>query len=258
MKKSLLIAFSGLAVCVSARAATSSANPTQDTFVAAANPTSNYGGAGALGAAAALLPQGEFDSLLQFNLAAAKAGFDSAFGAGLWAIDGMTLQLTATAPNNSIFNGFGAGPGGTNINSAGQFAVKWMQNDSWTEGNGTPATASTTGGVTFSTLPLFVSGADESLGIFSFAGATTGNATVTLGLTPAFVADATAGNAVSLLVLPANNSVGMLVNSRSAAAASRPVLTVSASPVPEPCGMALLAGGAFAMLALRRRDARAA
>ena len=170
MKKSLLIVLSGLAPCLSARAATSSSNPTQDALVTAANPTSNYGGAGALGAAAAaVLPQGEFDSLLQFNLAAAKASFDSAFGAGLWAIDGMTLQLTATAPNNSIFNGFGAGPGATNINFAGQFAVKWMQNDSWTEGNGTPASASTTGGVTFSTLPIFVSGADESLGIFSFA-----------------------------------------------------------------------------------------
>ena len=247
-----------LSLTLTAPAATFSLNPTQDTFVSSANPTSNYGGAGALAVSGAALAQGEFDSLLQFNFAAAKASFDTAFGAGQWAIDGMALQLTATAPNNAFFNGFGLGTGGTNINFAGPFAVKWMQNDSWTEGNGTPATASTTGGITLSTLPLFTGGADESLGIFSFGGATTGSATISLGLTPSFVADATAGNPVSLLLLPGNNSVGMLVNSRTATAANRPLLTVSAAAVPEPGSITLLAGGALAWLLRRRRDARAA
>ncbi len=46
--------------------------------------------------------------------------FDAAFGAGMWAIDGITLKLTATPPGNAIFNGNGAGPGGTNVNFAGQ------------------------------------------------------------------------------------------------------------------------------------------
>jgi len=55
----------------SASAATFSQNPTQDAFVNSANPTSNYGGAGALAVSGAALPKGEFNSLLQFNLAAA-------------------------------------------------------------------------------------------------------------------------------------------------------------------------------------------
>lgn len=245
-----------LFLSVPAHGATFLLNPTQDAFVSSANATSNYGGAGAVGAAAAALANGEFDSVLQFNLSAAKASFDSTFGAGQWTIDGMTLQLTAAAPNNSLFNGFGAGPSGTNINFAGQFAMKWMQNDSWTEGNGTPGAASTTGGITFSTLPSFLSGADQALGNFAFSGATSGNATITLALASSLLADATAGNPVSMLMLPADNSIGMLVNSRTATAANRPVLTVSA--VPEPGTTTLLAGAVLAGLLRRRRHARAA
>lgn len=231
----LLTALAALILTGSASAALVTLNPTQDAFVMAANSSSNYGGAGALGISGfAVLPNGEFDSLLQFNLAAAKASFDTTFGAGQWAINSITLQLTAAPPNNSLFNGFGAGPGGTNVNAAGQFSVKWMQNDSWTEGNGTPAASSTTGGITYSTLPSFLSGADQVLGTFAFGGGTSGNTTVSLSLASSFVADAAAGNAVSLLMLPADTSVEMLVNSRSVGtAASRPLLSVSASAVPE-------------------------
>ena len=260
MKISFVPVFSAsafLTLAASAPAATFALNPTADAFVSSANPTSNYGGAGALGVSAAALSAGEFDSLLQFNLAAAKASFDTAFGAGQWTINSITLQLTATAPNTAIFNGFGSGAGGTNINFAGQFSAKWMQNDSWTEGNGTPGGASTTGGIVFSGLPSFLSGADEALGNFAFGGATNGNTTISLGLTPSFVADATAGNALSLLLLPADNGVGMLVNSRSTGTtANRPLLTLSA--IPEPGSTTLIAGAALALLARRRRDARTA
>jgi len=238
-------------------AATFTLNPTEDAFVSSANPASNYGGAGALAVAAAALPKGEFDSVLKFNLSTAKASFDTALGAGLWSVTSITLQLTATSPANALFNGNGAGPGGSNINFSGSFSMSWMQNHSWVEGNGTPAAASTTG-ITFSTLSSFRGGADQTLGTFAFGGATSGNDVWTLGLAASLVADVVAGNVAGMLMLPADNAVTYLSNSRSVGTvAFHPQLTVTASSVPEPRCAGLFAGGAFAMLARRRRDARA-
>jgi hypothetical protein len=241
-----------------AQAALFTMNPTEDAFVSSANPSSNYGGAGALAVAAAGLPKGEFDSVMKFDLAPAKASFDSLMGAGLWTVTSIALQLTATGPNNAMFNGNGAGPGGTNINFAGSFSMSWMQNHAWVEGTGTPAIPTTTG-ITFATLSSFQSGADQSLGTFAFGGATTGNNVWTLGLASSLVADVTAGNVAGMLMLPADSAVAYLTDSRSFGTATlRPQLTVTASPVPEPGSAALLAGGAFAWLATRRRHARKA
>src|SRR5262245_49495741 len=126
-----------------AQAATSSLNPTGDAFVTTGPSSSlganNYGAAGVLAISAPGLSQGEFQSVLQFNLAGVKNSFDSQFGVGLWSIQSVTLQLTATTPNNPIFN----------PQAAGQFSISWMQNDGWNEGTGTPA-APTTTGITFS------------------------------------------------------------------------------------------------------------
>ena len=58
-------------------AATVTLNPVADTFVSAAHPTSSYGTAGAWEVSAAGLTNGEFQSLLQFNLSSAKANFDA-------------------------------------------------------------------------------------------------------------------------------------------------------------------------------------
>jgi hypothetical protein len=225
--------------------------PTQDAFVSAGNPTNNYGGAGALAVSGSARSKGEFDSLLQYNFAAAKANFDSIYGVGQWTIDGMSLQLTATSPGNSVFNGFGEGAVGTNINYAGQVGVSWMQNDSWTEGTGTPG-APTATGITYSTLSSFQSGADQSLGTFAFGGGTSGSFNWNLGLASSFVADAAAGNAVSLLMLPGDTTVGMVVDSRSfGTAAFRPILTVSAVPEPGTAGFAACL--ALAAMGIRRR-----
>ncbi len=240
------VVFAGIA-----SGATFSLNPIADTFVSSANPTANYGGAGALPVSASALPKGEFDSLLQFDFSGAKTSFDTAFGVGQWNISALSLQLTLTAPNNSIFNGNGTTP----VNFAGQVSVKWMQNDSWQEGTGRP-NPPTTDGVTFTTLPTFLSAADAALGSFAFSGATSGNLTLSLGLAPSMVLDATAGNPVSLLLLPGDNGVATIANSRSAQAGGQPTLTVTALPVPEPCGPALSASAAFAWLSLSRRRNR--
>jgi hypothetical protein len=150
--------------------ATFTLNPSADAFVSS-GPTgnlsgNNYGGAGALSVAAPGLANGEFQSVIRFDLSGAKASFDSQFGAGQWSIQSITITLTATAPNNPIFNS----------SAAGNFGISWMQNDSWVEGSGTPM-APTTTGITFSSLPSFLSAGDESLGTFSFPGGTNGVAT---------------------------------------------------------------------------------
>ena len=259
-----IVSFVLLTLAASAPAATFSLNPSADAFVSsstalnvlgtAAIKDSNFGFAGALAVSAPGLPKGEFDSLMMFNFAAAKASFDTTLGAGQWAVTSITLQLTVQPPNNSIFNGSGATP----ANTAGIFSLTWMQNKTWTEGTGTPA-APTTTGITFSTLSSFLGGSDQSLGTsFSFGGGTSGNTAWTLGLASSLVTDVTNGNQTSLLMAPADTGVAMVANSENfGTSANRPLLTVTAGTVPEPGSMTLLASAALAWFARRRRDARA-
>jgi hypothetical protein len=225
-----LVSMAIAAVCAASCCATTiSMNPVADSFVDSSLPDNNYGGAGLLSVAAPGKSQGEFQSVLQFDLGAAKASFDAQFGAGLWSIQSVTLQLTAAPLNNAIFNPV----------SAGQFKVSWMQNDSWTEGTGTPGVPTTTG-ITWNTLPNFLGPNDEDLGTFSFNGATSGSTTYTLTLTPSFTADLLAGNVVSLRTLAADSDVSYLFNSRNFnTAASRPALNVTAVPEPSSCLLAL-------------------
>jgi hypothetical protein len=228
-------------------AASSSVNPSADSFVAA-GPTgnlsnNNYGGAGAVSIAAPNLSQGEFQSVVQFNVSSVKSAFDIQFGAGQWSIQSVTLQLTATAPNNAIFN----------PSAAGQFSISWMQNDGWTEGTGTPQTPTTTG-ITFSTLSTFLSPADEALGTFSFNGGTSGNSICTLGLTPSFSSDILAGNNVSFRMFAADTAVSALFDSRTFGTTSaRPLLTITA--VPEPTSLALGVVGLCLLVGSKRARA---
>jgi hypothetical protein len=197
-------------------------NPVADTFVASAQPNNNYGSGGALSAAASELPQGEFQSLIRFNASSAKSAFDAAYGAEQWTIQSVSLQLTAAAPNNVIFN----------ASAAGQFSIDWMQNDSWVEGTGTPGSPSSTG-LTFTSLPLFLSGADESLGTFAFGGGTSGSATYSLGLTTGFESDLEAGSLVGMRLFASDSTVSYLFNSRNFGVISnRPLLAITAIPEP--------------------------
>src|SRR5262249_2624038 len=148
--------------------------------------------------------KGEFQSVLQFNLAAAKSSFDSQYGVGGWSIQSISLTLTATSPGNPIFN----------TSAPGQFAISWMQNDGWTEGTGNPNMPGSSG-ITFSTISNFVSAADESLGTFSFGGGTSGANTYGLALTPLFLSDALGGNAVSVRMFAADSAISYLADSEN-------------------------------------------
>jgi hypothetical protein len=238
-----------IAASLAARAASFSTNPTADAFVTT-GPSgnlsgNNYGAAGALALSAPGLPQGELQSVLQFNLGGALSSFNSTFGVGQWSIQSVTLLLTAAPANNTIFN----------PSSPGVFGISWMQNDSWTEGTGSPA-APGASGITFLSLQnTFLSAADENLGTFSFNGATSGAFTYSLGLTPGFTSDLLAGDNLSLRLFAADNSVSGVFSSRSfGTVANRPVLNIVA--VPEPGTLALGGLGLALCACWRQRQAR--
>ncbi len=244
MKTLRLLLFATAALsALPAVAATLTLNPIADSFVDSAHPDNNYGVAGALAVAPAGAPKGEFDSFLKFDLSGVV---------GL-TIQSISLQLNAASPNNGIFNGNLAGPGGTNVNSAGGLDVTWLQNDSWVEGTGTPnATDMNPADLNFTNHSNYFSAGDAGLGAFAFSGATTGAAVYTLTLAPSFLADAQAGNVVSLYLSAADTQIVALFNSKNdSSPGSRPVLEVVT--VPEPGSLAFAALGAAIFAGMKRR-----
>jgi hypothetical protein len=213
-------------------------NPSADAFVSNNNPNSNYGGAGALEVSGSASSTGAFESVLMFAESTAKSAFDTQFGANGWTVTGASLTLVSATVNNALFN----------AQSSGTVAATWMQNNTWTEGTGTPMNPTSTG-ITASTLPSFLGGNDQSLGSFFFnsplSGASGTSATYPLTLSSGIINDISAGNLTSMELAPADANVSYLVNSRSFVTTSfRPILSITAAPVPEPSTLALiLAGG---------------
>ena len=225
-------------------------NPTQDAFVRSLDPTHNYGAAGALSVSGSIatntsgIQEGLLDSFLQFNLSGTVASFNSAFGAGQWAISSVTLGVTAQSANNSIFN---FGPG--------QFAVDWMGNNFWQEGTGTPM-GPTTNGITYAQEPsLLNSNVDETLGAFNYGGATSGRMNLSLGLTPGFLSEISTGSLVSLyMTATPNSTVGFTFNSENFGTASaRPSIIITAVAVPETSTVVLLGASCMVLAVMGHR-----
>ena len=219
-------------------AASYTTNPIADAFVTT-GPSGNlsgdnFGAAGALAIAASGLPQGQFQSVLKFDLSGARNSFDLQFGAGLWTPQSVTLQLTASPHGNAIFN---------NV-AAGQFNVSLMQNNSWVEGTGTGGIP-TTDGISFNSLQsTFVNNAsDEALGTFGFGGGTSGANNYALVLAPGLVAKLLAGDVLSPRLFAADNSLSYLFGSRASGAG--PQLTVIAVPEPGSIAVGLLGLATF-------------
>jgi hypothetical protein len=235
-------------VTFSGQGASSSSIPTADAFVAGGSlANNNYGGGGIISVAAPGSPQGEFESLLKFDLAPTVASFDATYGTGQWSIESVSLQLTASSAGNAIFN----------PPAAGLLKFQWLANDSWVEGTGQPATPSTTG-ITYNSLQTTVSVQDDNLGTFSFDGGTSGSYTFALNeAAPGFNADIRSGGPVSIRILGGDNSVAGIFNSRSfATAANRPTLTIQAVPEPTTMGLITLGCLVVAQRAWRRKGSR--
>lgn len=202
----------------------------------------NYGGAGALMISAAGLAKGEFQSVVLFDVATAVSTFDTTYGAGQWTVTSVTMSLTATSPNNAIFNAI----------SAGNFSIDWMGNDTWTEGTGSP-NAPGAAGITFTTLQsTYRSPSDSLQGTFAWPGGTSGSTTWTLTPTASLLNDIAAAGPVGFRLYAADTTASYLFNSRNFGTASRrPVLTITA--VPEPSLLALTGLGLAGILIARRR-----
>lgn len=216
--------------------------------------SSNFGGAGALAIAASGLPQGEFQSVLKFDLSSAFNSFNSQFGAGQWMVQSVTLDLTASSHGNSIFNPV----------AAGSFNVSLMQNNSWVEGTGNGGVP-TSDGISFNSLEgVYINNAvDQALGTFAFRGNTSGQNGYGLTLSSGLVSDVTDGDELSLRLFAADNQISYLMTSRNGAGgipAQEPALVVDAVAVPEP-GIAVLCTAALIALwlvQLYRRSRRRA
>ncbi len=193
--------------------------------------SSNFGAAGSLAIAASGLPEGEFQSVLKFDLSSAASSFNTQFGLGQWTIQSVTLDLTASPHNNQIFNAV----------AAGSFGVSLMASNSWTEGTGTGGVPSANG-ISFSSLQsMFInSSVDQALGTFSFGGNTSGQNSYGLTLSSGLTSDVMDGDIMSLrLFAPSNSTISYLMTSRQGAVGFQPELMLDVVAVPEPGALTL-------------------
>ncbi len=184
--------------------------PSADTFVRAAAPSGNYGGAGAIAVSGAAATNangqvnGVFDSLVRFPASNLVASLDSAIGSHDWIVIRAILHLTEMgAPPSPLFN-----------RGVGQFEVRWISNDNWIEGSGIPAQP-TTDGVKYQDLPSILNPAtDASLGQFTNSGAD-GPLSFQLALMPQFVADVRSGGEVGFYLRAVSSQIGFTIESRT-------------------------------------------
>jgi hypothetical protein len=228
---------------------TYSTNAISDAFVAT-GPTGNlsgdnFGAAGSLTVEAADLPQGQFQSVIEFDLSGAENHFNSEYGAGGWTVQSVSLELTASSHGNAIFN----------ATAAGQFAVSLMVNNSWVEGTGTGG-APTTDGISFNSLQnTYINNAvDQGLGVFQFTGGSSGTGIYNLGLTSGLTGDLAGGDDLSLRLSPNDNNVSYLFNSRMASP-GQPELVITAVPEPGTLGLGVLALGLLSIGRCKRAGA---
>jgi len=236
-----------------------------------ANPNWCYGGAGALVVAGANTANGEYQTVLKFDLQYVKNFYDNQYGIGNWHVDSITLTLSSNAafqgqqPNNPIF---------TQIN-AGGFAIDWMANNNWSEGLATanPSTPyvptnAPVDGVTFNSLSTLRSASDQTLGLF-YWGAPSGtvisnpislngsggqvSTTWTLSLQSGILADVASGGLASLRLYATDSATAYLFNSKTKGPDYWPVLEVFAIPEPS-TGLLMLAGVAVLAFLAWRRD----
>jgi hypothetical protein len=216
---------------------TYSVTTTADTFVATGsqdNPAGtnltglNYGAAGVLFVAPASSTNGEFESLLRFDLSGASNVFNTAYGSNNWVVSGISLKLT------SVNGGQGENPMNTIFPtiSGGNFVIAWLSDNSWAEGTGTPMMP-TTNGVTYDSLPNLLLGASKILCTNTYT-PPGDNVPVTysLPLDTNVVAEVMSGGEVTFLFYAADNQISYLFNSYNYGRGNQPFINVTANFTP--------------------------
>lgn len=213
-----------------AQTATVTVVPEADAFVRFADPSNNYGGAGAIAVSgpasvnAANQQNGAFDSLIRFSMSNGVASLDSALGTHDWLVLRASLTLTEMgAPPSPIFN-----------RGVGIFEIRWLASDSWIEGTGIPV-APTTNGVVWNDLSSLLNPSlDISLGQFINSGAD-GRLSFVLFLKDPFLSDIHGGGRVTLYLTAVSPQIGFTADSRSfVSLGDFPILEISAVPNPHP------------------------
>jgi hypothetical protein len=229
--------FALLAVCAAGQAQVTFTNTTSaDAFLATGSPDNlvgtdltelNFGGAGTLAISPASATEGEFQSVIRFDISGAPDLFDATYGTNNWSVNSILLQLTSNygtagqQPNNRIFN----------VISGGQFVIEWLSNTNWVEGTGNP-NLPTMDGVTYASLPDLLSGAHEILGTNTYVPPGTNVPVIyTLPLNTNLVSAVTSGGDLSLLFYAADNQIGYLFNSHEYGRGNEPLIEVTANPV---------------------------
>lgn len=210
------------------RAAVFTNSVSADSFVRASAPTSNYGGSGANAISGTTatnssgVANGAFDTFIRFNTASMVTNLNALYGSNSWAITNVTLQVMEVgAPNNALFN-----------RGKGAFEIRWITNDNWIEGTGSPGAPSTTGIVYTNEPGLLNAATDVSLGTYTNAGVD-GIELFALPLATSMINDIESGGEVGFFMTAVDSNIGFTFSARiSTPTTNRPFLMVSAVPKP--------------------------
>jgi hypothetical protein len=233
------LTFAVLALGAVAEAQVTYTNTTSaDAFLATGSPSDpygtdltglNYGAAGTLAISPPLALEGEFQSVVRFDVSGAPSLFDATYGTNNWSVASILLQLTSNygtqgqQPNNRIFN----------VISGGQFVIEWLSDTNWVEGTGTPIMPETDGlAVTYTSLPSLLAGAHEILCTNTYVPAGTNVPVIyALPFDTNLISAVTSGGSISLLFYAGDNQIGYLFNSHEYGRGNEPLIEVTASPV---------------------------
>ncbi|MBP9902299.1 MAG: hypothetical protein V9H26_05885 [Verrucomicrobiota bacterium] len=229
-----------LCLCASALAqaqVTFTGTTSDDAFLATGSPSNpkgtnltalNFGLGGVLLVASAASTNGEFQSVLKFNLSGATSLFHTSYGTG-WTISGISIELTSnvgtagTQPDNPLFNPV----------CGGNFVIQWLADDNWVEGSGRPNFPATDG-VTYSSLSNLLAGGHEILCTNTYS--PPGNnvhQTWSLPLQEGLLQDIADGRAVSLRLYAADDQINYLFNSHNFGNGNEPLIHITAAPLPK-------------------------
>jgi hypothetical protein len=209
----------------------------EDTFLATGSPDNpagtnltglNYGAAGILVVAPSNSVNGEFQSVLGFDLSGAPSLFNTTYGSNNWSVTGITLQLTSNyggtgeIPDNPLFPPI----------HGGRFVIEWLSNNDWIEGTGRPKQP-TTDGVTYDLLPYLLSGPHNILCTNTYNPPGDNVPVIySLPLETNLVNEISQGGDATLLFYAADNQIAYLFNSYNSGGTNVPFINISANETP--------------------------